>query len=181
MEHMFQKQNSLDFEVVLVLLEGGNHLRGLSKAVGAPASTVKRSVDRLVEDNILDARRSGKNRVFSLRQTIEARTCILAAENYKALKCLRRYPHLAPVMERALEDCGGMVILFGSHTGFSAKKGSDIDIYCERLDGEIKGASVKTGKFDLTSPLVREIINNHAIFRGAEEFYERLGTFKEGG
>jgi hypothetical protein len=33
------------------------------------------------------------------------------------------------------------------------------------------------GKFDLNSPLAKEIINGHVILRGVEEFYEKIGTF----
>ncbi len=177
---MFQKQNNLDLDVVLELIKGESHLRALSKTLSAPPATVKRSVERLLRDNAADARRVGRNRVFSLKRTIEAREYALAAEHYKALKCIRAYPHLAEVMERALAACGGMVVLFGSHASLSAKRGSDVDVYCERIKGGLRGASVKQGPFDTKSPLIREIMGNHAIFRGAEEFYGRSGFFEKG-
>ncbi len=174
---MFQKKN--DMEIVLELLKGETHLRGLSKATGIPVTTVKSLVDNLVEMNVLDVRRMGKNRIFSLKKTIEAREHILSAEHYKALKTINRYPRLIRIVEDAIKNCKGMVILFGSHANFTAKRGSDIDLYC--LSGKVKGASVKTGEFKLDSPLISEIIRNHVILKGVEEFYERIGFFEKGG
>ena len=39
--------------------------------------------------------------------------------------------------------------------------------------------SIKIGKFDTKSLLIKEIIKNHIIIRGVEEFYERVEFFKE--
>jgi len=36
---------------------------------------------------------------------------------------------------------------------------------------------VKIGEFDLGSPLIKEIVKNHVILRGVEEFYEKIGFF----
>jgi predicted nucleotidyltransferase len=180
MEHMFQKQNNLDLEIVLALLRGESHLRALSKSTKSSPASVKRSVDRLIADNAIDARRVGRNRVFSLKRTIEAKEYVLAAEHYKALKCLKRYPYLAPLVEKVLASSKGVAIVFGSHANFTAKTDSDIDVYCEkppkRADGRM---SIKSGGFDLNSPLIKEIALNHVILRGVEEFYERTGLFKE--
>jgi DNA-binding MarR family transcriptional regulator len=175
MEHMFQKENDLD--VVLELLNGSKHLRSLAEDIGLPASTTKRSLDSLVKENVLDARMEGKNRIFSIRKNLEARHYVLAAESYKALKCLRKYPKIIPIIDEALKVCEGMVVLFGSHANFTAKTGSDIDLYAFR--GKVRGASVKNGEFGTGSPLVKEIVKKHVIFRGVEEFYERTGFFEE--
>jgi len=173
---MFQKQN--DMEIVLELLKGKRHLRGLAKAIGIPLTNVKRSVDSLIEGNVLDAQRVGKNRILSLKKSLESREYVLSAEHYKALKTLDMYPKLAPIIEDAFEACRGMIILFGSHANLRAKRDSDIDLYC--LSGKVRGANVKNGEFKPNSLLAKEIIKNHVIFRGVEEFYERTGFFEEG-
>jgi len=179
---MFQKQNNIDLEIVLALLKGESHLRALSKSLKSPPATIKRAVDRLVADNVLDARRAGRNRVFSLKRNIEAKEYVLAAEHYKALKCLKRYPYLAPLMEKLVASSKGFLVLFGSHANFTAKAGSDIDVYCEKpLKNASDRISLKTGKFDLNSPLIKEIVLNHIVFKGVEEFYGRTGFFKESG
>ncbi|MFT4310977.1 MAG: nucleotidyltransferase domain-containing protein [Candidatus Woesearchaeota archaeon] len=74
-----------------------------------------------------------------------------------------------------------LVVLFGSHTKGLAKKDSDIDIYIETKDKNIKKnieqihskINVKIGTFDTTSPLIKQIIKDHIIVRGIEVFYEK--------
>src|SRR3989344_4713423 len=81
----------------------------------------------------------------------------------------------------------GMIILFGSYAKGTPKKDSDIDIYLETNDNNIKAKvkeinsrlSIKIGKFDTKSLLIKEIIKNHIIIRGLEDFYERVEFFKE--
>ena len=80
-----------------------------------------------------------------------------------------------------------MIILFWSYAKGIPKKDSDIDIYLETNDSKIKNEikeinsklSVKIGEFDTKSLLIKEIIKNHIIIRGLEDFYERVEFFKE--
>ena len=80
-----------------------------------------------------------------------------------------------------------MIILFGSYAKDNPKKDSDIDIYLETNDSKIRDKlkeinsklSIKIGKFDAKSLLIKEIIKNHIIIRGLENFYERVDFFKE--
>ena len=80
-----------------------------------------------------------------------------------------------------------MIILFGSYAKGISKPNSDIDIYLETNDNKIKNKikeinsrlSIKIGKFDAKSLLIKEIIKNHIIIRGLENFYERVDFFKE--
>ena len=39
--------------------------------------------------------------------------------------------------------------------------------------------NVKLGRFDLKSLLIKEIILNHVIIKGVEEFYGRTGFFEK--
>ena len=72
-----------------------------------------------------------------------------------------------------------LIVLFGSYAKNLAKKDSDIDIYIETKNRNIKKVveeihpkiNVKIGPFDLKSPLIREIIKDHVIIRGLEEFH----------
>ena len=80
-----------------------------------------------------------------------------------------------------------MAIIFGSYAKGLAHKDSDIDVYLETEDNILKNKvkeinsrlSIKTGKFDVKSLLIKEIIKNHVIIRGLEDFYERVEFFKE--
>ena len=68
----------------------------------------------------------------------------------------------------------------------NTKRESDIDIYIETKDEKIKEEvkkindliNVKTGRFDTEDLLIKEIIKNHVIIRGAEEYYEKIKFFR---
>ena len=78
-----------------------------------------------------------------------------------------------------------MAILFGSYAKGIAKKDSDIDIYIETENRKIKEElsiidsklSIKIGKFDTSSLLIREIVKNHVILKGIEEYYAKNKIF----
>ena len=104
------------------------------------------------------------------------------AENYKLLKIIQKYPELQIIIENILKTSSEkLIILFGSYAKEIAKENSDIDIYVETTKKEIKIAieninskiNVKIGTFNKNSFLIKEIINNHAIIKGVEEFYDK--------
>ncbi len=183
---MYQKGNNIEMELVLALLGGENHLRGLSKALEEPPVTVSRRLKALVGENVLDYRTEGRNKVFFIRKGLQTKSYVLNAERYKLVKLVKAYPELGVIVEDVLRKCKvGMVILFGSYARFEARKDSDIDIYIETADRKAKEeaesahskVSAKIGEFDPESNLIREIIKNHVILRGAEEFYEKVKIF----
>lgn len=186
MVHM--NQNKIKYEVVLQLLRGTSHGRQLSKDLKVPLTTVQRSLKDLESENAVDFDIKGKNRVYRVKRNIIAKKYVFAAENYRLLRILNTYPHMEPIIEGiARKSSSSMLILFGSYAKFSASKDSDIDIYVEGnktkekllLEGISSKVNVKLGSFDLKSLLIKEIIKNHAIIKGIEEFYDRIGFFEE--
>lgn len=178
---MFQNRDNIDYEIVLVLLKEKAHLRDIARSLNAPHSTVQRRLKKLANENILDYKREGKNKVFFIKNNLQARNYVLNAERHKLVRLIREYPELSIILEDILKKTGEMVILFGSYARFAAKKDSDIDIYIDTNNRKVKEEvesinsriKVKLGKFDNDSPLVKEIIKNHVILKGAERFYER--------
>ena len=78
-----------------------------------------------------------------------------------------------------------MILLFGSYARGNEKKDSDIDVYIETSSPKIKEdvrkiydlISVKIGKFNREDLLIKEIIKNHIIIKGGEEYYEKIKFF----
>lgn len=182
---MEQNKTNIEMEIILLLIKNPSHLRKMARALKSPHSTVLRKADELAKRGILDYSTQGKNKVFSVKKSLAARNYVYSAEIYKLSMLIRENPWLGVVLEDIKKkDPKGMIILFGSYAKGTEKKGSDIDIYIE-ASGAKRGVqmidsrlSVKTGAFDINSPLIREIIKNHVIIRGLEDFYEKTGFFK---
>ena len=184
---MSQKRNSLEYEIILALLKKDSHGRALAKELYIPHATVSRKLSYLVDENVLDFTQEGKNKRYMLKSNIRARSHIYKAEHYKLLPLLEAYPKLEPIIQDILKKSKEkLIILFGSHAKFTAKRESDIDIYIETQDRKVKQViesihskiNVKIGPFDLSSNLIKEIIKNHILIRGIEEFYERTRFFE---
>jgi predicted nucleotidyltransferase len=186
MIHMVQNWDNLDYEIILLLVKGERHIRDIGNALDASHSTVLRRLNVFVSENVLDCKTVGRNKVFFIKKSLEARTYVYNAERYKLNKAVKTYPALAVIIEDLLRKTDvRLIILFGSYAKFSAKEDSDIDLYVETSGKKTKEAiesvnsmvRVKTGDFNPESLLIKEIIKNHVIIRGVEEFYEKTKFF----
>ncbi|MBL7170268.1 MAG: nucleotidyltransferase domain-containing protein [Candidatus Aenigmarchaeota archaeon] len=184
---MVQKRNNIQYEILLHLLKGENHLRGIAKSLGQSHTTILRKLNFLAEEKVLDYRIQGKNKIFFIKNSLQAKSYVFNAENYKMIKLVRKYPKLSVIIEEILMKTNKeLIILFGSYAKFSAQKDSDIDIYVETTDKKVKEnleyihskIKVKIGEFDKKSMLIKEIIKGHIIVRGMERFYEKIKFFE---
>ncbi|MCX6741905.1 MAG: nucleotidyltransferase domain-containing protein [Candidatus Pacearchaeota archaeon] len=181
------ENEKLEFEILLVLLREDNHLRNIARILKASHSTIMRKINVLVRENILDYKVEGKNKIFSIKSNLQAKNYIFNAERYKFIKLLKKYSKLNVILEDVLKISEErMIILFGSYAKFIAKEESDIDIYVETNDLKLKKSleminsrlSIKIGIFDGEDLLIKEIIKNHVILKGVEEFYEKIKFFR---
>ncbi|MFA6022785.1 MAG: nucleotidyltransferase domain-containing protein [Candidatus Pacearchaeota archaeon] len=185
---MVQNRNNVEMEIILVLLRNKTHLREIARTLNESHSTVLRKINELTKENILDYKREGKNKVFFIKNNLKAKNYIYSAEIHKLNKLLKKHPELSIILEEIKKNFPkGMIILFGSYAKGNPKSDSDIDIYLETNNNHLKDKvkqinsklSVKIGKFDKNSLLIKEIIKNHIIIRGLEDFYERVNFSKE--
>lgn len=184
---MVQNKNNIELEIILVLLRNKTHLREIARTLNQAHSTVLRKINDLIKENVLDYNKEGKNKIFFIKDNLKAKNYIYFAEIYKFNKLLKKHPELSIIFQDIKKNFKGMTILFGSYAKGNPKQSSDIDIYLETNDIKIKNKiselnsrlNVKIGKFDSKSLLIKEIIKNHIIIRGLEDFYERTDFFKE--
>ena len=174
-------------EIILLLIRSENHVRGIAKQLNESHSTVLRKLTILVKENALDYKKEGKNKVFFIRKNLQAKNYVFNAERYKMIKLLKTYPELNVIIDDLLKkNDEKLVVLFGSYAKFIANKESDIDIYVEtsgrklkeKLESVNSKIKVKIGSFDLESNLIKEIVKNHIILKGVEEFYEKTEFFE---
>ncbi len=184
---MNQKWNNNEFEIILELLKGKIHARELSKKLSIPLTTLIRLLKELRNKNIIDYKQEGKNKVYELKKSAEARIYVFNAENYKLLKVIKKYPLLAPIIEKIQKNSKiNLAVLFGSYAKCLAKENSDIDIYIDTEDRKLKqeiseinsNINTKIGNFNLSSLLIKEIIKNHVMIKGLEVFYEKNQFFE---
>lgn len=186
---MEQKKYKKDYKLEIIdeLIREEKHARAISKKLNINHMTIVRKLKELLEENVVDYKQEGKNKKYFLKKNIEARSYILKAEHYKLIKILKKYPFLRSIVSKIHEDKRiKLAVLFGSYAKEIAGKTSDIDIYIETNNRNIKKElelinsklSIKIGKFDLSSLLIKEIIMNHVIIKWVEKFYERIKFFE---
>ena len=175
-------------EIVNELLKEKSHVRNLAKKLKTNHMTILRRIKELYKSNVVDYKEEGKNNVYFLKNTIEAKITVYIVENYKLLQTLKRYSSLRNVIKKIQEYRNiDLAILFGSYAKNIAKKDSDIDIYIEtsnmntktdieKLDSKL---SIKIGNYNKDNPIIKEIKKNHVIIKGTERYYELNNFFEE--
>jgi len=179
---MVQKRDNLILSIIGLLLKNENHVRGIAKKLNEPHSTILRRLNDLKNENVIDSKKEGKNKIFFLKQNIISRNYVFQTEVYRLTKLLKKNPELDIIFEEILKKTDEkLIVLFGSYAKGLEKKNSDIDIYIETNSRSVKKVveevyskiNVKIGIFDIKSPLIKEIIKDHIIVRGIETFYEK--------
>lgn len=180
------EQKDYKLEIVLELLKGENHARGIAKSLETNPMNISRNIKELYKENVVDYKELGKNKTYFFKKTSEARVYIFMSEGYKLLQILKKYSTLRTIIDKIQADKRiKLAILFGSYAKNLVKKDSDIDIYIEtedkKLKKELEGIdsclSIKIGKFYKENLLIKEIIKNHVIIKGMEEYYGKAEFF----
>lgn len=184
MLHMEQKDYKL--EIIDSLLKKQEHVRGIAKRLKINHMIIFRKIKELYNENVVDYSEEGKNKVYFLKKTPEAKSYVFITENYKLNKLLKNNPFLRRIVEKIQKNKKIRVaVLFGSYAKGLEKKDSDIDIYIETSNRNIKkeleilnsSLNVKIGKYDKENLLIKEIEKNHILLKGVEEFYEKYKFF----
>lgn len=175
------EQKDYKLEIVDILLNGKEHIRGIAKKLSINHMMIVRKIKMLLELNVVDFDKEGRNQVYFIRDSPEAREFILMAEQYKLIKLLEKYPYLRDFIEKIQKDKKiKLALVFGSHAKVTAEKNSDVDVFIETLDSEIKKKysvdskfSVKIGRLGKDN-LSKEIEKNHVIIKGGEIYYDKI-------
>lgn len=179
-------EQNLAFDIALFLIKDKTHVRKIAKALGINHMTISRVLKNLYEQNIVDYKQEGKNKVFFIKKVNEAKNFMIMAELYNLNRFIKKYPALRMIAEEIQKNKEiRIALLFGSYAKDIPKTESDIDIFIETNDKKIKEEvskihtkiNVKHGTFDQNNLLVKEIIKNHVVLKGAEDYYGKLGFF----
>lgn len=179
-------ETNISNEIILSILDSDSHARSLARKLNTNHMTIINKLRELINANIVDFKQKGKNKVYYLKKTLEARNRIIMAELYKVNKLLKMYPRLRKIIEEILKNPKiKLAILFGSYAKGLAHEDSDIDVFVEtksrilkrNLENIDSRLSVKIGTFNRLNPLIREIEKNHIIIKGIEIYHEKTKSF----
>ncbi|RLE47728.1 hypothetical protein DRJ25_01645 [Candidatus Woesearchaeota archaeon] len=180
---MTQIKINYAYEIILLLLKQEMHQRELAKKLRTSLTRVQSILKELRDLNAIDYKESGRNHIYFIKRNLVSRSLILNAENYKLIRLLRKHKEMEPIFTKIIKECKKeMIILFGSYAKGNETKDSDIDIYISTTNPELKkkiqkiydSLSIKIGKFNPKDLLIKEIIKNHTIIKGGEEYYESI-------
>jgi len=174
-------------ETLLLLLKKVMHGREIAKELKTSLTRVQAILTELRTINVLDYKIEGKNHIYFIKKNLISKSFIINAENYKLAKILSKHPELEPIFQDIIKKSKcNLILLFGSYAKSTEKKESDIDIYIETTNTKIKEEvqqiydqiSVKIGAFNPNDLLTKEIIKNHIIIKGAEDYYDKINFFE---
>jgi len=177
------EQKDYKLEIVGVLLRGNFHIREIAKQLKINHMMIVRKIKELFDSNIVDFRKEGQNTVYFLRDNSEAKAQIFIFEQYNLINFLIKFPGFKEIIRKIQMDKRiKLALIFGSYAKGLEHKSSDLDLYLESSDLKLKEEyskldsklSIKLGKFDKNSLLIKEMIKNHIIIKGGERYYEQL-------
>ncbi|KHO55198.1 MAG: hypothetical protein QT10_C0005G0035 [archaeon GW2011_AR19] len=191
---MTQIKVNYNYEILLFLLKRDMHGREIAKELKTSLTRVQAILTELRKINVLDYKIEGKNHIYFIKKNLMSKSFILNAENYKLSKIINKHPELEPIFQDVIKKSkSSLILLFGSYAKNTEKKDSDIDIYIKTTNPKIAKEvqkiynllsdlisiiSIKTGNFNSDDLLIKEIIKNHVIIKGGEEYYKKIKFFE---
>ena len=160
--------------------------RAISQKYNLNQKTVSNVLNNMEKQGILKFKREGKNKYYFLnKNNPDIKEIIQLTEINKKINFMKSHIRFKGLFEGFGEKASGILIVFGSYAKGIEKKDSDLDILAI---GEIKNTKeleksfgidvniikTKKDKFDKNEPFIKEIMENHIILKGVEEFVDLI-------
>ena len=192
---MYKKLNITENHIqALVLFTNGfytdYYIREVQKLLGISPRTAQLVLEKLETKGILESKTRGKIKSYTLKKNSTSQRYLTFAEQYKALTFFERNHLLNEVLDKIRPFIKGIGVIFGSYAKGTATKDSDIDLFIAGThDAEKIKQISKTYKIEIsikcypqktfekgirTDFLTKEILKNHIIFFGAEDFMQAV-------
>lgn len=158
---------------------GGYSATEISKKTKIPQQTASRELNKMAENNIINYKIKGKNKIFYFDQKKPTSKMMMnMIENQKSVEFLLGQKKVSVIINELIGLCKS-IILFGSYAAGNETKKSDLDIVllgCDKkIDNikrkfpiEINEHFVSYKEFEKIlknkNPLANEIAANHVLF-----------------
>jgi len=162
------------------------YIREVQRLLGISPRTSQLILDDLEKKAVLESRTRGKIRTYGIRKSEAAKDYLVFAEQYKKITFLRGRPMIREVISKITPMIRGLGMVFGSYAKGVEKKGSDLDVFIAgdydrrgvKKVSELYGIEISVKSYPMEifkrdirkDALIREVLSDHVVFSGAEEF-----------
>ena len=162
------------------------YIREASRLLDVSPRTAQLILDDLEKKTVLESAARGKIKIYKIKKTEITQFYLTLAEQYKTTSFLEKKPLIREIISKISPFVDGIGAIFGSYAKGIEKKESDIDIFVggkysrkeiEKVSGlfglhvSVKNYPPEIFKKNFKNDiLIREITENHILFRGAEDF-----------
>ena len=146
--------------------------------------TVSNTLNALEKENILKYSTEGKNKYYFLNKlNPQMKDIFKVVELGRKNIFLERYVKIKELVFELEKRAKGIIIIFGSYSNFTSNQKSDLDVFViggikdsedleEKYNFKINIVKSTLEKFNKTDVFIKEIMKNHIILKGVEDFIE---------
>ncbi|MBU0979619.1 MAG: nucleotidyltransferase domain-containing protein [Nanoarchaeota archaeon] len=186
---MITKVNDIGLKILSLFTNGFNkehYIRQVEKMLRISSRSALVNLDKLEKQGILESQTKGKIKAYRIRDSLISRESFILTEQYKKLRFLHSNQVIKEIIEKSDNLMHGIVIIFGSYAKGIQKEDSDLDLFLigRFEENSIKEIGIKYGiRINMKSYpkslflkefhediLLKEILENHIIIKGTEEF-----------
>ncbi len=190
---MVIKVNDIDLRILTLFTKSYDkeyYIREVERLLKVSSRTALNTMAKLEKIGILESRKRGKIKTYSIRKTTLSREFFLLSEQYKKIQFLEKNQLIKEVLEKADEFMQGIVVVFGSYAKGTQKEDSDLDLFIAGTYDEKKikdtgkkyGIDINIKSYPLQlfekeihdDILLKEIKENHILIKDAEGFVSRV-------
>jgi predicted nucleotidyltransferase len=173
-----------------------SHLREIAKETAVDVSPIHYQLERLEKMRVLFSALKGRNKEYSLNLgNLSVKYYMTLAETYTTVTYLEWNFLIKKITGELEAQIDGVIILFGSFAKGRATKNSDVDLFIVSEDeSSLSGRAVRevqdlVGRkinvksmnkagfikgFSNGDPLIREVVSDHVILKGIDEFCDMM-------
>lgn len=199
---MLEEYNITQTTLKIISLYANNykksiHLREIARETGVDVKSVQIQLQKLEKINVLSSVRKGRNKEYTLNlNNIIIKYYLIMAESFNSVIYLKKHFLIKKILDEIGTKIDDPLILFGSFVKGGYTKESDIDLFViseKKIDKNLvlktsdlinKEISIKSSNkaqflngLRNKDPLINEIISNHVILKGIDEFCEIMWRY----
>jgi predicted nucleotidyltransferase len=158
----------------------------VAKKLKMNQKTVSNILNSLEKENIVKYSTEGKNKYYFLNKLnpkIKDIMKIVEIERKNAF--IEKHSKMRDLFVLLEKRTQGILVIFGSYANFTNNEKSDLDIFVignikekrdleEKYDVKINIVNSSKEKFNKEDIFIKEVIKNHIILRGCEDFIELI-------